>query len=154
MVVFIRNHAAKCRGHLSGSKDMTGFIIGIVVAAVAVVASLLVSAVVNRKQDRLFDEMYRDEAVIQSKCMVREGAVHAPGVAQIIDGTLIIRNVLGWSLETPLEEVELKKQTIGIGWLPWIGKAIFKLKTPETIMLAIGVSRAQARSWREALQSR
>ena len=127
---------------------MIAVYIVIIVSVVSITASILVSVIVNSKQDKLYNQMCEVDAVIRSKCMVREGGVHEPGVAQVVNGTLVIRTVLGRSFELPLGKVVLQKQTIGIGWYPWIGKAIFKLKAPNTSMLAIGVSRKYSEEWR------
>ena len=130
---------------------MPSAIIGIIIAVTATAASLVVSVVVSRKQDRLANRVCDPNAAVQSKCMVREGSVHAPGVATICGGTLSIQTVLGRSLAIPLDQIEVTKETIGIGWYPWIGKAVFKLRSPRTAMLAIGVKRSEARRWRDAL---
>ncbi|MDA2923490.1 hypothetical protein MYX65_02330 [Acidobacteria bacterium AH-259-L09] len=124
------------------------FVVGVIGIAVAVV----VARRILRKVDKLFAETKRDDALVHDKCMIRDGAIHCPGVIQVVGRTLIIQTVFDKRREIPLSQVILRREATGIGRVDfgragWWGKRIFLLDTPETSNLAIGLKNPEP--WRE-----
>jgi hypothetical protein len=117
-----------------------------VLGAVAVVASLIVSRWVTRKQDALFAASRVDGAILQEKVMIRDYSTECPGVAVVVNDTLILHSVLKGERRFPLSQVTLTKETAGLGRYPWWGKRVLHLKAPGTFRLAIGVENPEP--WR------
>jgi hypothetical protein len=115
-----------------------------------ITAAVIVGTKVKAKTRRLLADMRRDDAVVQSECMIRDGAIQCPGVALVADGTLIIRSVFDKRREFPITSVALRKEGPAFGWYPWWGKRVLYLDTPETSNLAIGVKNPGP--WRTAFQ--
>ena len=105
----------------------------------------------RKKLKRIIAEISSEHSVVQSKCMMRENGVSAPGVAQISHGRLIARNVLGKKVEVPLEEISAVKEHLGLGKTGWVGKRVFELKSPKTCLFALGFRRDDADAWRKEL---
>lgn len=124
------------------------FVVGVIGIAVAVV----VARRILRKMDKIFAETKRDDAIVHDKCMIRDGAIHCPGVIQVVGRTLIIHTVFDKRREIPLSQVILRGEATGIrkldfGRAEWWGKSVFLLDTPETSNLAIGVKNPEP--WRK-----
>ena len=118
-----------------------------VVGAIGISVGVVVARRILSKVDKLFAETKRDDALVHDKCMIRDGAIHCPGVIQVVGGTLIIQTVFDKRREIPLSQVILRKEASGIGRAGWWGKTVFLLDTPETSNLAIGVKNPEP--WRE-----
>ena len=101
------------------------------------------SRYVNRRQDLLYDERTSPDAQVRGKCMIREWYYEAPGVAQIMEGTLTILTVLGGDgTKIPLDQIKLVRfrRTNIFGSYGWFRKSIFTLDTPKTKGLQLGFS--------------
>ena len=125
-----------------------------VVGAIGISVAVVVARRILSKVDKLFAETKRDDALVHDKCMIRDGAIHCPGVIQVVGSTLIIQTVFDKRREIPLSQVILRKEATGIGRADfgraeWWGKTVFLLDTPETSNLAIGVKNPEP--WREVL---
>lgn len=101
---------------------------------------------VSGKQEAIFKATQVPGALIREKCMIRDGFMECPGVAVVADDTLILHSVLRGERRFPLSQVQLTKETIGLGRYPWWGKRVLHLKVPGTFRLAIGVKNAEP--WR------
>jgi hypothetical protein len=130
---------------------METFLTVILILVGALAINYIASSIVNKKQEKLFSEISSTEANVQSKCMVAQGGIEAPGIAQVKDGKLIVYNVLGKRFEVPLDEVSVTKECLGLGKLGWFGKRVFKLHSRQTVPFALGISRSEAHLWRKAL---
>lgn len=100
-----------------------------------------VSRDVNGSQDLLYDQRTSPDAQVRGKCMIREWYYEAPGVAQIMEGTLTIVTVLGGEgIKIPLDQVKLVRfrRTNIFGSYGWFRKSIFTLDTPKTKGLQLG----------------
>ena len=126
----------------------TGLKYGLILLAI-LIPIFIVSYLIKRKQAKLFLKIQTSDADVQSKCMIRHNAIHAPGVAQVIDGNLIAYNVLGHKIEVPVKEITVVKESLGLGEMGWIGKRVFKLNSPQTRMFALGIARSEAPIWRK-----
>jgi hypothetical protein len=126
--------------------SQTSLILTSVLGAVAVVASLIVSWWVTRKQDALFTASTVDDAVLREKCQIRIEFVDCPGVVLVVGDTLVLRGVLIKERRLPLSQIKLKKETAGTGKYYWWGKRLLHLEAPGISELAIGVENPEP--WR------
>jgi hypothetical protein len=101
---------------------------------------------VSGKQEAIFNAAQVPGAIIREKCMIRDGFMECPGVAVVVNDTLILHSVLRGERRLPLSQITLTKETIGLGSYPWWGKRVFLLKAPGTFRLAIGVKNSEP--WR------
>jgi hypothetical protein len=130
---------------------METLLIVVLILIGALTINYIASSIVNKKQEKLFSEISSTHADAQSKCMMAQGGIEAPGIAQVKDGKLIVCNVLGKRIEVPLDEVSATKECLGLGKLGWVGKRVFKLKSRQTMPCALGISRSEAPIWRKVL---
>jgi|GEM_PF-6151757 len=129
-------------------------VIEITVTLVVILGVLFfISFFMTKKQKRMLAKISSDDAVVQSICEICKDGLRAPGIAQIINGTLITCTILGTKTKCPIKEIKVTKETIGIGKFGWIGKHIFILKLPQGASLALGISSTEAPCWREAFNS-
>ena len=124
----------------------------VIIGVGGIAVAIVVGNKVKGKVCRLLADMQRDDAVVQSECMIRDGAIQCPGVALVAGETLIIQSVFGKSREIPLSDVCVTKEGPGLGKYGWFGKRVFYLDTPETTNLAIGVNNPEP--WRIAFEKR
>jgi hypothetical protein len=103
---------------------------------------------VPAKARRLMIEMRRDDAVVQSVCIIRDGAMQCHGVAMIAGGDLLVKSVFDKKRQIPLSAVSVLKEGPGFGRCMWLGKRVFYLGSPQTKNLAIGVKDPEP--WRKA----
>ena len=122
----------------------------VTVGVVGIGAAIVVGKKVTSKARRILAEMRRDDAVAQSECMIRDGAIECPGAVLVANGTLIIQSVFDKRHEIPLTSVTVTKEGPGFGKIAWVGKRVFYLDTPETSNLAIGVKDPEP--WRKAFE--
>ena len=129
----------------------------IIVTALAMLAMFGLAWLISSRFSRRFQadqmlilqELATQTPQLIEPCMTRIDSVETMGVAAIIGGQLVIKNVLGTTVTVALKDAHLTRETTGIGWYPWIGKAIFVLETPKTQRCAIGVK--QRENWRKHL---
>ncbi len=119
---------------------------------IGVVVAVVVGKKVLGKADQLLKDTHRDDAVVHSKCMIRDGAIQCPGVALVADGKLIILSVFDKSHEIPLTSITVIKEGPGFGKIAWLGKRVFYLDTPQTSNLAIGVREPEP--WRKTFEKK
>jgi hypothetical protein len=112
----------------------------------AIVASLMVSRRVTQKQEALFAASEVDGAILREKVMIRDGWVECPGVAVVVNDTLILHSVLKGERRLPLSQITLTKETISLRSRGWWRKRMLHLKAPGTFRLAIGVKNPEP--WR------
>ncbi len=122
----------------------------VIVGVIGIGVAVVVGKKVKAKARRLLDEMKRDDAIVQSECMIRDGAIQCPGVALVADGKLIVKSVFDKTRQIPLSVVSVLKEGPGLGKYGWFGKKVFYLDTPETQNLAIGV--VDPVPWRKAFE--
>ena len=118
-------------------------------ACIIIFAAIVLNKKAKGKTRRLFTEMQRDDAIVQSECMIRNGGSQYPGVALIADDILTIKSVSNKVMEIPMGKVSIRKEgrRFNDGWM---GKIVFYLDTPETHNLEIGVE--EPGPWREAFE--
>ncbi len=123
------------------------------------VVVLLVSAIVavvfavqywfGRKPDPRVQALMREKAgnsaEISSECMVREGYLEEPAVAQVANQRLSIWTVTGRSYELPLEAVKVSRirRNNWFGRYPWWGKTLLYLDAPNTSRFMVGFDDAE-----------
>ena len=106
---------------------------------------------VSRKLNRLMDEVKREDALISTKGMMREGNIQAPCVLQVYDETLWVTSLVNSKrFAIPIKDIKLMKES---GWwsrgLRW-GRYAFHLDTPQTNRLIIAVR--EPKPWRNIFQ--
>ena len=116
-----------------------GLRILLVLSVVLVVAGLIVSRRVSRKQAALLAASEMDGAVLQEKCQIWYDSVCCPGVVSVVGDTLVLRGVLIKERRLPLSQIKLKKETAGTGNYYWWGKRLFHLEAPGVSKLVVGV---------------
>lgn len=106
----------------------------------------------SRGEDSFLREKSNPAADLESLCMVRESFLEQPGVAQVLNGNLVIHTSLGDTYAIPLEQVKLVKVRRNKFWgsYSWWGLTCFRLETPKTGGLVLGVKDDQA--WREVFK--
>jgi hypothetical protein len=125
----------------------TTLILNSFLGAVVIVAGLIVSRWVTRKQDALFAASTVEGAVLREKCQIRIEFVDCPGVAFVVGDTLVLRGVLMAERRLRLSQIKLKKETAGTGKYYWWGKRLFHLDVPGVSELVIGVKNPEP--WRQ-----
>ncbi len=131
--------------------SQTTLILNSVLGAVVIVAGLLVSRWVTRRQDALFTASAVDGAILREKCQIRIEFVDCPGVVLVVGDTLVLRGVLIKERRLPLSQIKLKKETAGTGKYYWWGKRLFHLDAPGVSELVIGVKNPEP--WRRIFRS-
>jgi len=124
----------------------------LIIAAVFVF-NFIISIPFLRKQEKLFFDLASSDAELQCKCMVRDPYLSAPGVAQIKDEKLIAYSILGKRYEASLSDLVVVREYYGFGKLGWIGKRVFRLRSPDSDLIALGISQSEAPLWRKAFYS-
>lgn len=125
---------------------MIGFMI--VVGGIIIGFAVFIGRSVKAKSRRMLDDMRRDNAIVQSECMIRDGSIQCPGAALVADGDLVVKSVFGKTRQIPISKVSVLKEGLGPGKFGWFGKRVFYLNTLETTNLAIGVKDPEP--WRRA----
>jgi len=125
---------------------LIGFMI--VAGAIIIGVAVFIGRRLKAKSRCMLDDMNRDDAIVQSECMIRDGSIQCPGAALVVDGNLIVKSVFGKTRQIPLSKVSVHKEGLGLGRFGWFGKRVFYLNTPETTNLAIGVKDPEP--WRRA----
>jgi len=129
-----------------------GLVILSVLSVVAIVASLMVSWRVTQKQDALFAVSKVDGAILQDKCMIRDGFLECPGVAVVTNDTLILYSVLKGERRLPLSDIKLTQESISLRSHGWWRKHVLHFQATGTFRLAIGVDNPE--SWRRVFSGR
>lgn len=115
--------------------------------------NFIYSSLPDKKLGKLFAEVYSDKAKVQGICMVREDRIWGPAVAQIIDEKLIVQNVRGNKIVVPTKEIHVTREYLSFGKIGWLGKRVFAIKSPHTILFALGINPSEACVWRKALNA-
>jgi hypothetical protein len=108
----------------------------------------------NRKLESIYEERTSPDAVVRARCYVKEAFFEEPGVAQVYNGALYVFTLTGRKIQVPLEKVTLTKfrRNNILGRYPWWRKSMFKLDTPETAGLVLGVTDPEP--WLEVFKTR
>jgi len=124
----------------------------ILAGLIAIIISIIIGKKVKAKGAKLLQENSRNDALAQSECMIRNGAIQCPGIAIIAGGEFIVHSVFDERIVIPLENICVKSEGPGLGKYGWFGKRVFFLETPKTVNLAIGVKDPEP--WREAFRKK
>ena len=93
-------------------------------------------------------------ADVRNCCMIREGCLEGPGVAQILHGNLCIITFFGSKMQIPLAQIRLTQIKYGSwGRSAWWGKIQFHLNAPKTDGLIIGVDKKNSEIWEKLLSA-